>query len=64
MKKINSKNQAMFIKTQDAKTCDELKQAGFELVDCTDGTWTFINNSNCPLTFEDAKITYSNKLCI
>jgi hypothetical protein len=64
MKKMNSKNQALFIKTQDINTREELKQAGFKLIDCSDDTWTFINNPNCPLTFEEAKITYSNKLFI
>lgn len=64
MKKINSKNQAMFIKTQDANTCEELKRAGFNLVDFTDNTWTFINNPNCPITFSENKVVYSNKLCV
>lgn len=64
MKNINSKNQAMFVKTQDLVTAEGLKKAGFELVDYTDGTWTFINNPNCPLTFDNNKIAYSNMLCI
>ena len=64
MKNLNNKNKANFIKTQDLKTADGLKQAGFELVDCTDGTWTFVNDPNRPLTFDDNKFTYSNMLCI
>lgn len=61
---MNSKNKANFIKTQDCETAEDLKRAGFELIDCTDGTWTFINNPNCPLTFDNNKFTYSNMLCI
>jgi len=64
MKKINSNNQAMFIKTQDINTCEELKRAGFDLIDYTDNTWTFMNKPDCTLVFEDNKIVYSNKLCI
>ena len=61
MKNLN--NKANFIKTQDIETAENLKKAGFELVDCANNTWTFINNPNCTLTFENAKITYSNVLC-
>ena len=64
MKKTSKNNKANFIKTKDLKTFEALTQAGFELVDCTDGIWTFINNPNCPLTFEDNKFTYSNTLYI
>ena len=42
MKNIN--NKANFIKTQDLGTAENLKKAGFELVDHTNETWTFINN--------------------
>jgi hypothetical protein len=59
----NRKNQAKFIKTQDLKTHEELTKMGFKLVDYTDGTWTFVNNIDCPLTFDNNKITYSNMLC-
>ena len=54
----------MFIKTQDINTCEELKRAGFDLIDYTDNTWTFMNKPDCTLVFEDNKIVYSNKLCI
>lgn len=57
------KNTAMFIKTQDLITAEGLNRAGFELVDYNDGTWTFLNNPNCPLTFDNYKIAYSNMLC-
>ena len=63
MNNLNSKNQAMFIKTQDEATSDNLKNNGFELIDYTDGTWTFLNNPNCLLTFDNNKIVYSNMLC-
>lgn len=63
MKNINNKNKAMFVKTQDKDTADNLKNLGFELVDDTNGTWTFMNNPDCPLTFDNNKIAYSNMLC-
>lgn len=62
MKNLN--NKANFIKTQDFETAENFKKAGFELVDCTDGTWTFVNNPNCPLTFDNNKFTYSNMLYV
>lgn len=61
--KENKGNKAMFIKTQDLETSESLKHAGFELVDYTDGTWTFVNDTNRPLTFDNNKIAYSNMLC-
>lgn len=64
MKNKNNNTKAMFIKTKDLETSENLKKSGFELVDYSDGTWTFINNSNCPLTFDKNKIAYSNMLCI
>ena len=64
MENLNNKNQAKFIKTQDLKTYEELMGSGFKLVNYVDGTWTFINNSDCSLSFDNKKITYSNILCI
>lgn len=61
MKNTNN-NSAKFIKTQHLKTAEGLKSAGFELLDYQDGTWTFINNPACPLTFECGEVTYSNML--
>lgn len=58
------KNKALFIKTQDESTCEELKKIGFKLVDCTNGTWTFMNNKDCQLTFDNNKVVYSNMLCL
>lgn len=63
MKDLKNKNKSMFIKTKDFDTSKTLKQEGFELVDYTDGTWTFVNNPNRPLTFDNNKIAYSDKLC-
>ena len=60
-----NKNKSNFIKTQDKKTYEELIKIGFKLIDYTDDTWTFINNPDCPLTFDNNKnITYSNMLYI
>lgn len=63
MENKNNKNKALFIKTQDLETSELLKKEGFELVDYTSGTWTFANNPNRPLTFDNNKFTYSNILC-
>ena len=63
MKNKNDDRKAMFIKTQDIKTSESLKKSGFDLIDYSDGTWTFINDLNCPLTFDNNKIVYSNILC-
>ena len=62
MKNNNAK--AMFIKTKDFETSENLKKVGLNLVDYTDGTWTFVNNPKCSLTFDNNKIAYSNMLCI
>ena len=61
---MGNKNKSWFAKTQDEHIAKELMEHGFELVDCTNGTWTFINNSDSPLTFDNNKVTYSNMLCI
>lgn len=55
---------AAFIKTKDKDTADIMKKLGFNLVDETDGVWTFVNDSSKPLVFEDNKVFYSNMLCI
>ena len=66
MKIINNKQNkpAMFIKTQDLATAEGLGKAGFELIDYQEQTWTFLNNPNCPITFDNNKLAYSNMLCI
>lgn len=54
--------QALFIKTKDSDTYETLKNEGFRLVDYTNGIWTFVNNTERSLTFDDNKIIYSNML--
>lgn len=61
--KNKNEDKALFIKTKDLETSENLKRDGFELVDYTDGIWTFVNDLNRPLTFDNNKITYSNMLC-
>ena len=63
MKNKNDKTKAMFIKTSDLETSENLKKDGFDLIDYTNGVWTFVNDLNRPLTFENNKITYSDMLC-
>ena len=41
-----------------------MKKLGFNLVDETDGVWTFVNDTSRPLVFENNKVFYSNMLCI
>ncbi len=52
-----------FIKTTDKETMNKLKDLGFQMVDCSGGVWTFINDTDTKLSFDIGKITYSNKLC-
>lgn len=61
--KNNDNTKAMFIKTKDFDTSEVLSKEGFDLVDYSNGTWTFINDMNRPLTFDENKIAYSNMLC-
>ena len=63
MKNKDDKTKAMFIKTKDLETSENLKRDGFDLVDYTNGVWTFVNDLNRPLTFENNKVTYSDMLC-
>ena len=53
---------AWFVKTQDEYTAKKLMECEFELVDCSNGTWTFVNNPNRLMIFDDKKVTYSNML--
>ena len=53
----------MFIKTKDFETSEKLKSEGFKLVDYTNGIWTFVNDINRPLTFDNNKVVYSDMLC-
>lgn len=63
MKDKNNNTKALFIKTKDKETFEILKQEGFELVDYSNGVWTFVNDLNRPLTFDKNKTVYSNTLC-
>lgn len=55
-----------FVKTQDLEIATAMTRSGFQLVDYQEetGFWTFINNPDNPLIFDDNKVTYSNMLCI
>ena len=59
-------NNANFILTKDLETYEVLKSSGFHLINQSNGIWTFVNNPQklAILTFDNKKITYSNKLCI
>ena len=63
MKENKDNNKAMFIKTQDLEMFENLEKSGFDLIDYSNGTWTFINDLDYPLTFNNNKIVYSNTLC-
>lgn len=52
----------LFIKTRDADTAKLLKAEGFELLEHTNNVWTFVNDPNRPITFENNKVTYTNIL--
>lgn len=55
-------DKALFIKTKDKETFESLQAEGFQLVDSSNGVWTFINDSKKTLKFDNKKILYSNKL--
>ena len=61
---MENKNKSWFAKTQDETIAKELMESGFQLVDCTNGTWTFMNKQDCQLKFNENKVTYSNILCV
>lgn len=61
---MNENKNTAFIKTKDKDTAESMKKLGFDLIDETDGIWTFVNDSNRSLVFEDNKVFYSNMLCI
>ena len=49
MNNLNNKNKAMFIKTQDEATANNLKNNGFELVDYTGKSYIVKDKSGCCL---------------
>ena len=66
MKNKNDKTKAMFIKTKDLETSENLKKEGFDLIDYSNGVWTFVNCTNSNKKFSEdvnKKIVYSNMLC-
>ena len=63
MENKTQKNKALFVKTKDFETSEILKSEDFELIDYTNGIWTFMNNSENPLMFDNKQIVYSDILC-
>ena len=66
MDKKNVKTTTLpFVKTSDEETMNLLKMEGFELIDYSNGFWTFLN---CPSKHENSEvkenIVYSSMLCI
>lgn len=55
-------NKQQFIKTTDSQTKDLLLKEGFQLVNESNGIATFINDKTKVITFENKKITFSDKL--
>lgn len=57
-------NTLPFIKTTDEETMNKLKDLGFQMVDCSGGVWTFINDADNFkfLNIDKSKIQYSNIL--
>lgn len=52
----------LFIKTQDEDTAKQL-QVYLELLSFDGKTWTFANDKNKSMNFDNKKIIYSDKLC-
>ena len=50
-----------FILTKSADTANELKKAGYILVNQSDGHWLFINDSKLTFSFNE-DVTFTNKL--
>lgn len=52
-----------FIKTTDKETMNKLKDLGFQMVDCSGGTYIFLNTDKFQfLNIDKSKIQYSNIL--
>lgn len=56
------KDRPMFVKTKDRETSKKMQDEGFQLIDESNGIWTFLYEEK-PMTFDINKITYSNILC-
>lgn len=55
-------DKTMFVKTKDRETSKKMQDEGFQLIDESNGIWTFLYEEK-PMTFDINKITYSNILC-
>lgn len=55
-----------FIKVKDEETAEKLKNLNFQLIDFSDGIYTFLNNASFHFSndIDVTKIKYSNMLCI
>lgn len=54
-----------FIKTSDQETAEMLKKENLELIDFSNGIYTFINKPSKKFNSSDnLKLTYSNMLCV
>lgn len=60
---MNNKKTSWFCKTQCEYVAKELTEAGYQLIDHSNGVWTFINKTDYPIIFDEKKVTYSDKLC-
>ena len=65
---IMDNTKQIFIKTSDEETKNKLESAEFELIDFTNGMWTFLNNPKKAMCFDKdgtlEKVVFSNKLFI
>lgn len=57
-------NNKKFIRTTDRETIENLKRLGFQLVSESNGVFTFINDTNKPITFDNKKLAYTNNITI
>lgn len=58
----------IFIKTSDEETKNKLESAEFELIDFSDGIWTFLNEPKKSVCFNEDnildKVVFTNKLFV
>ena len=60
------KSKFNFIRTQDQKVAEVLKEQGMKLVDDKNGFFTFVNDSTLKFSedVDTSKIHYTNMLCL
>lgn len=51
-----------FIRTTDEKVKDELISKGYQLVSSDNNSWTFINDTSKPMSFDNKKVTFTDIL--